>query len=281
MVNRIVLALVIVGLAVQPAAADPGISFLPQTTGQRVHYRIVQTAQTANGPQTSTFAFDLVRRTGVAVVIERNNPDGTPNLSVLKTVADGSLALAEDPSGAAADIDIPGLLAGINLAIAATHANDASAHAAWTATVPVATTPGAESATISLAPANVAGNDFDFSGTGSPAPPASSAPPERQGGRRGGSGSGFPGGAGGGLSDGGGGGGSRGGPGAFPGISGSSNGRPAAANTNRNGMTYVVHVEGHVSSGRVRSIAITETRSVTVANTPFFNVASWAITVLN
>lgn len=276
--NRLQLAAVLVALAVQPVAADPEISLLPQTTGQRVHYRIVQTAQTATGPQTSTVAFDLVRRTGGAVVVERSNPDGTPNLSVLKTGADGSLTLAEDAGGAAADADISGLLAGIDLAIAATRAGDASAHAPWTATIPVATTPDAESATISLVPANVAGNDFDFSGTGSPAPPTAAARPPRQGGRRGESGGGFPSGAygGGGY----GGSGARDGPAAFPGLGGSSSGRPAA-NTNRNGITYVVHVEGHVAGGRVRNIAITETRSVTVANTPFFNVTRWAITVLN
>ena len=277
--NRIMLALVICALAVAPASADAGIFFLPQTTGQRLHYRIVQTSQTANGSQTSIVAFDLVRRTGGAVMIERNNPDGSPNLSVLKTAADGSLSLAEDRNGAAADADIPGLLAGINLAIAATHADDASAHAAWAATIPVPSTPGAESATISLVPANVAGNDFDFSGTGNPTRPASGAPPERQGGRRSGSGGGSPGG---GLGGGGygGRGGPLGGPGVFPGLGGSSGGHPAA-DTNRDRISYIVHIEGHVSNGHVRSIAITETRSVLVANTAFFNVATWAVTVLN
>jgi len=36
-----------------------------------------------------------------------------------------------------------------------------------------------------------------------------------------------------------------------------------------------------VSAGHVSRISITEARSVTVSNIPFFNVASWAITVLN
>ena len=39
--------------------------------------------------------------------------------SVLKTGTDGSLALAEDPRGAAADADLGDVLYGLNLAIAA------------------------------------------------------------------------------------------------------------------------------------------------------------------
>jgi hypothetical protein len=40
-----------------------------------------------------------------------------------------------------------------------------------------------------------------------------------------------------------------------------------------------VRVDGHANGGYVTRIAITQTRSVTVAGLPFVNVGSWAVTV--
>lgn len=287
----LILAFAFVALAALPATADPGIALLPQSVGQRIHYRVVRNTQGTTGPQSTTVVFDLVRRAGTTMVIERGDAAGTPNLSVLKTGTDGSLALAEDPRGAAADADLGDVLYGLNVAIAATHGADASARGAWAATVPVAPTPGAATAAITLVPANVAGSDFDFSGTGqatASAPPQQRAPgrggtsggggafPGRGGGRQGGGG-GYPG-ASGGLPGGGGGDlpGSAANPGS--GTHGDAGGR--AAPGNNGGVSIVVHVAGHVSGGQVNQVAITQTRSITVAYMPFVNVGSWSITVV-
>ncbi len=287
--HALVLALAFVAVAALPAAADPGIALLPQSVGQRIHYRVVRNTQGTTGPQSTTVVFDLVRRAGTTMVIERADAAGTPNLSVLKTGTDGSLALAEDPRGAAADADLGDVLYGLNLAIAATHGADAAAHGAWVATVPVAPTPGAATAAITLVPANVAGSDFDFSGTGqatAAAPPEQRSPgrggtsgggafPGRGGGRPGGGG-GYPG-AGGGLP--GGGGGDLPASGGYPG-GGTHGDASRAAPGNNGGMSIVVHVAGHASGGQVNQVAIIQTRSITVANMPFVNVGSWSITVV-
>jgi hypothetical protein len=272
---------------VMPARAAAGVAFLPQTAGQRITYRLVHTTQTANGPQVTTTVASIVRRAGTTLVIERPAADGTPNLSVLKANPDGSLALADKP--AAADSDLPELLYAFNVAIAITHAADPSAGGTWTAVVPTAATPNATTAQVVLAPAGVVKTAFDFSGNGQ----GSSAPPPRprdtadqlgggagNGGMRGG---GFSGG-GGGFSGGGSGGGAfpgGGGGGAFP--AGGGNRRQRGDQTApdagaRNAAAIALHVDGHVSDGRATRLAVTETRTITLAGEPYSNVGNWTIT---
>jgi hypothetical protein len=247
-----------------PAAADPGgITVLPPAPGQRIHFHVVRTVQGTNGPLSTTTAFDVVRRAGTTLVIERPQPDGAPNISVLTVKKDGSIALAEDARGAAADADLGDLLAGLNLALLATRLADASGHAAWATNIPVSQSANAASALVTILPTNVAGRDFDFTGDGQ----ATDTPPAE---RRGGGGLGFPGGGSG--FPGGGGGGyphrSRGGEGGR----GAESGAPTLVN---------VHIEGHVSRAHVERITIAETRSITVGNLPFVNVGSWAISTAN
>ncbi len=276
--NRLLLALAIAVSTALPAAADSGIAFLPQP-GQRIHYRVVRTTQTLNGPQSTSADFDVVRRTATTLVIERKTVSGAPNLSVLKVAADGSLALAEDANGAAADADLADVLYAMNLALTVTRPDGASARNSWQATLPMASTPQAEIADVTLAPANVQGADFDFAGSAqavgaAPARRSSVRSPLAAGG--GADAGGFPGGAGGG-----GGGYPRGGIGGMPGGGGrsrSEGGGQAAPASNRNGVTTFVQIAGHVSAGSVSRLAITQTRTVTVATLPFFNVAIWSIT---
>jgi hypothetical protein len=270
--QRTLLALAFIALVAQPAAADPGIVLLPQVAAQRLHYRVVRTVQGASGPQATTAAFDVVRRAGNLLVVERTDPNGRPNLSVLKMGSDGSLTLTEDTRASAVDADLREVIAGLNVAIAATRGADASAHATWDANISVASGPGAGVAAITFTPTNVAGNDFDFEGTGDA---KNSTPPER---RSSASGGGFPSGGGGGRGGGAGGRGGRGGGGGQQGSSGSDTAR-SAPESRGDGVSTAVHIAGHASSGRVTQIVITQTRSATVANMPFLNVGSWSITV--
>ena len=43
-------------------------------------------------------------------------------------------------------------------------------------------------------------------------------------------------------------------------------------------MTISMHVDGHVAGGHLTRVAIAEIRSITIANMPFVNVATWTIT---
>jgi hypothetical protein len=209
------LALALIAFPALRAAADPGILFLPKTAGQLLHYHLAHTVQTPTGPQTTSTNVDLVRRAGGTVVIERTGPDGTPNLAVLVPAADGSLH-PEDARAAAADGGLTDLLAGLNLAIAATREGDATAGGTWLATIAIAAPPAAASVPVVLVPSVLTGTDFDFSGTG----------------------------------------------------------QVTAGTT-----SIVVHVEGHAGNARAVRIAITQTRTITVANMPFVNVGSWSIAV--
>jgi len=269
----------VVALAL-PAAADTSLALVPPAPGVALHVRLVHTTQTAHGSDTTTNVFTLVRRSATIAVIERANPDGTPNLSVLTVAADGTLTLAEDPRGAAADADVKGFLDGLNLAIAATHGSDATGKAPWTALMPVGAV-GAAPVTFEAVATGVAELDFNGNGDTSAPPPGpapsespgpdASAMPGFPGGRHGGFGGGLPGGEfGGGGRNGFSGGqvgpGGPGGPGGYR-----RGGAPATPAT--------VQVQGHATAGRVTRMAITITRSVTVANLPYFNTSSWVVTV--
>jgi uncharacterized membrane protein YgcG len=270
----------LIAFAAMPVTAEAAsITLLPQAAGQPVHVRVVRVVESANGPVSTTTTFDLVRRAPATLAMERTQPSGAPNVSVLSVQPDGSLALAEDPRGVAADADAADLLVALNLALAAIRGSDASSHASWAASVPIApsapppnapsptanATSAGPSASLVLIQSKIAGNEFDFSGDGQATENAAQEREGREGGRSGGMG--FPGGGGGFPGGGGGfprGGRSRGGGGA--------EGGPAA-------MQVSVHVEGHADAGRVERIAITQTRSITVANMPFVNVRSWSVTI--
>jgi len=264
-----------------PSAAAAPLVFLPANTGDRVHYRLVHNAQ---GSPPATVAFDLVRKTGATVVLVRSQPNGAPNLSLLKLNPDGSLALAEDPRAAAVDGDLNDLLAGLNMAVAATHDADAVPRGTWYANLTLAQQP-AVSAAVVLVPGPVTGMDYDFAGSGTATTTAivhdqsggpggaddSSDGPPRGGG--GGPGGGSRGGISGGL----------GGLGGLGGMAGGAHRRrggddPSAAGRNAD-MAIDVHVEGHASAGRVNRLAITETRSITVAGLPFVNANTWQLSV--
>jgi hypothetical protein len=271
---RSILTLVLMAALVLPASADATLALLPAAPTARVHYRVVRTQQTAQNPAISVTSFDLVRRTGTTLVLERTSAGGTPNDSVLTQAADGSLALAEDARGVAADADLADALYAVNLAIAATRSSDATAKGSWLAAIPLASTAGAPAASVTIQPGPVepgTSGGFDFSGSGdtianaSPVrrPPPQAGFPGAGGGPGGGGyprhGSGEPGGSG------------SPGPSGAPGDSGT----PARAG----GMAVSVRVDGHANGGYVTRIAITQTRSVTVAGLPFVNVGSWAVTV--
>jgi hypothetical protein len=267
------------GAGMTPARAASGLAFLPQTAGQRITYHLVRTTQTLNGPQVTASAVSIVRRAGTTLVIERPAADGTPNLSVLKANPDGSLALADKAT--ASDGDLTDLLYAFNLAIAIVRNGDPAATGTWLAVVPTAATPNAATAQVLLAPAAIVKTAFDFSGNGqgaaAPAPRSRDTADTNGGGNGGMRGGGsFPGGGGGsGAFPGGGG-------GAFPGGGGgyrrqrSDDSAPASGD--RNAVAMMIHVEGHASNGSATRIAITETRTIVVAGTPYVNVGNWTLT---
>jgi len=292
-------ALLLVVFEVSPAPADTPVALLPAAPGAAQHYRIVHTTQTAHGPTTTTSAFDIVRRSEKTLVIERPNPDGTPNVSVLTQAHDGSLALAEDPRGAAADADLTDVLYGINLAIAATSGIDATAKTPWNVAIPLAPAAGAPTVAVTVVPLGSAAGDVDFSGSGdgyaNPAPARRPNADVGAGAGRGGFGGGFPGGggSGGGGFPGGGGGFPGGGVGGVGGPGGGFPGRGRSADSDQDGpgggppgggqrggtMPVSVRIDGHAAAGRITRVAVTETRSVMVAGLPYVNVGSWAISV--
>jgi hypothetical protein len=231
-----------------------------------------------------------VRRSEKTLVIERANPDGTPNVSVLTQARDGSLALAEDARGAAADADLADVLYGLNVAIAATSGADPSAKNSWNVQIPLAPAVGAPTVPVMVVPLGSAG-DFDFSGSGdgfaNPAPARRVDADGNVPASRGGFGGGFPGGGGGGFPGGGGGGGfPGGGGGGFPGRGRSADsdqdgpgGGPPGGGQRGGSMPVSVRIDGHAAAGRISRIAVTETRSIVVAGLPYVNVGSWAVTV--
>ncbi len=149
-----------------PAAAGPGIAFLPQAPGQRLAYHLARTVETADGLQTTASDFTLVRRAGTTFVIERTGADGAPNLSVLKGAPDGTLAPSADTPGAAADADLNDLLFAVNLAVIATHQGDPTGSGGWDADVPVTPAPRSTIVPILMQPGRLAGTEFDFGGIG-------------------------------------------------------------------------------------------------------------------
>jgi len=263
--NRPVLAAALLAATTIPAfGAPPAATLLPLVPGARVHYHLVHTMQGANGPLTTASDFDVVRRAATTLVIERAQPGGAPNVSVLTVTKDGSLALAEGPSAAAADTDVAGLLEGLNLALATTRNADPAGHGAWAASVPLAG-PGTATAMVSVVPAAVTPAGFDFSGDGQS---TVSPPTPSPGGRDGGGGMQFPGGGGG---RGGGGYGGFGGRSRRGGGEGGGPGGPA--------QDVGVHVEGHYSGAHLDRVTVAQTRSIIVAGMPFVNIASWTLTV--
>jgi len=261
--NRPLFAAALVALTAAPAFAGPApASFLPAAPGARVHLHLVQTIQGANGPLATTTDFDLVRRGPTTLVIERPQPGGAPNVSVLSLNKDGSLALAESPSAATADADAAGLLQGVNFALAATRNADPSAHGAWAASLVIAP-PGTATAMVSIVPATATPGGFDFTGDGETTVAATPPSSDERGGGPGG-GMRFPGG-GGGMGGGGfgrsrRGGGGEGGPGGAP-------------------QNVSLHVDGHYSGTHLDRVTIAQTRSILVAGMPFVNTATWVLSV--
>lgn len=265
-------------LCALPALAARGIALVPQDVGARGHYRVVRMTQSLNGPLTATLDFSLIRRNATTMVLERTGPGGAPNDAILAVAPDGTLTLNESGAAAAADADLTDVLTGLNLAIAAAREGDGVGHDPWPATLLLGSS-GAASAQLMLAPTNLVGSSYDFSGGGQalaqaqPSPQQSSASgPTR---RRGGYG-GVPGG-----SYGGGGfpGAGNGAGGGYPG--GAARQRPPASGGSGAGMTAFFHVDGHANADRLARITITETRTVTIENQPFTNVGSWTISALD
>jgi hypothetical protein len=256
-------AAVIAATALPAVAAPPPPSLLPAAPGGRVHIHLVQTVQGANGPLATATDFDLVRRGPATLVIERPQPGGAPNVSVLSLTKDGSLALAEGPSAAAADADVAGLLQGVNFALAATRNADPSAHGAWAASLPLAP-PGTATAMVSILPAALTPGGFDFTGDGQTTVAPASPSPDRGGGS--GGGMRFPGG-GGGYGGFGGGRSRRGG--------GGEEGCPRGGSA----QNVSVHVEGHYSGTHLDRVTIAQTRSILVGGMPFVNTGSWVLTI--
>jgi hypothetical protein len=245
------------------ASADSLIAVLPQSVHQAVHYRVTRTIQGFNGPETTTQNFALMRRDASNFSLERTDAHSVPTAVPLKIGADGMLTLANAGADASPDAALNDALFAFDAALVAMKDATGAAHDSWAAYVPVSPAKGAQVAAITFVPANVAGSELDFYGTGqavaatgaaSVATASASPEPERRGGgRRGG---GF------------GGGGYRGRPGGDEAAAG-----PGAVSTS-------LHVEGHISAKRVTRIAMTETRTVTVQNLPFVNVSSWSITIV-
>jgi hypothetical protein len=219
-----------------------------------MHFRLVRTVQGTSGPLATTADFDLVRRGATTLVIERPQPGGTPNVSVLSINRDGSIAVPDPARAAAADADLADLLGGLNLGIAAIRGAEGTPRA-WAASVPVLPAATGASALVSIVPGATTANGFDFAGDGQVS--VAAAAPERR--ARGG---GFPGGGGfprGGRSRGGGG---EGGP-----DGGGS-------------QTVAVHVEGRVNAGQLERITVSQTRSVVIGEMPYVNVSSWMLSSL-
>jgi len=264
--NRPLCVAALLALSAVPAfAAPPAPSLLPAATGARVYYHLVQTVQGANGPLATATDFDLVRRGPTALVIERPQPGGPPNVSVLTINKDGSLALAESPNAAAADADVTGLLAGLNDALAATRSADPASHGAWAASLNL-TPPGSAPAMVSIIPATTTSGGLDFTGDGQTTVAPPSPAPNRGGGRFGGGG--FPGG-GGGFPGGGGGG----------GFGRSRRGGDEGGGPGGGSQTVSIHIDGHYSGTHLDRITIAQTRSIIVAGMPFVNTGSWSLTI--
>jgi hypothetical protein len=253
-------------LAPTAAAAEPVMSVLPAAAGQSVTYRVTRTLQGAGGPDAVAQTYRVTRRGPATLEIERVDPHAVPTAAVLNVGANGTVALA-DPAIASAEPGLNDAVYAFDAAIVATREATGSPHDSWASYVPVSGANGAPTAGITFVPANVAGAEMDFYGTGQVAPgnprakPSATPSPEQRsrGGRGGFGGGGFGGRGGGGDRD------ERAGRGA----------EPAA-----DAVATTLHVDGHFSAKRLTKLTITETRSVTVANMPFTNVSSWSLTVM-
>jgi hypothetical protein len=55
-------------------------------------------------------------------------------------------------------------------------------------------------------------------------------------------------------------------------------GSPASVIVRVSVTAIALHVDGHVSDGRATRLAVTETRTITLAGEPYSNVGNWTIT---
>jgi hypothetical protein len=161
----LLLAVALAASTTFPASAATGLSLLPQTAGQRTTYRLVRSVQLTNGSQSATtMTFSVVRRPGTTAVIERTDPNGAPNNSILTLTADGTLVPA-DTRTTSADGDLADVLYALNLANAATRAGDPTAGGTWLGMIQAVPAPHATTAPLVLVPSSIAGTSFDFSGS--------------------------------------------------------------------------------------------------------------------
>ncbi|HZO92663.1 MAG TPA: hypothetical protein VFB22_02760 [Candidatus Baltobacteraceae bacterium] len=263
-VAPILLVLTALAIGPPPVSADSEVAVLPQASRPAMQIRVARTIQGFSGPEVTTQTYQLVRKSPTALTIQRVDPHSVPTTYVLHVGPDGTVALA-DAAAAVAEPALGDVVYALDAAIVAMREATGSPHDSWNAYVPISGAKGAPTAGITFVPANVAGAEMDFYGTGqavpgNPAAGASPAPERRRGGGRGGfGGGGF-------------GGGGRGRYGARGGDQSGERAEAAAVATS-------VQIDGHLSDKRVTRIAITETRTVTVANLPFTNVSSWSIAV--
>lgn len=231
---------VLSALTTRPAGAEPIIHFLPATAGQRVVYRVERTIPGANGAQSVSAVVALQRQDDASFTLELGDPP--LDSAVVRLAGDGSLVLGAT-GNTTPDGNLRDVVRTLDLALAVTQNIDQAVHGVWQASVPLAKVPTPSTATVALFPANVAGSDFDFSGSGeaiaAPSAEPSSAP------RRG------------------------------------SRGDADAPTGSDAGQLMNVSVQGRVVDSRVLHIAIAQTQSsIATANAPAVTIGSWSITVV-
>jgi hypothetical protein len=234
---------VLVALAARPVAADSGISLLP-AAGERTVYRIGRTVPGANGGQSTTAVVTLEREQDASYALVLGDPVPM-DTAVVQLAGDGSLVLGA-AGNTPADGNLRDVVYALDLALAATANIDQAVHGVWQANIPIAQSSGSATATVALFPANVAGSDFNFSGSGevisTPAAEPSSAP--RHAGR-------------------------------------DARGDADGPTGSDEGVLINVHVDGQVIGGRIVRVAIAQSRSsIATANAPAVNIGSWSVTVL-
>jgi hypothetical protein len=227
-------------LPARPAGAEPTIHFLPSTAGQTVVYRVERTNPGANGAQSVSALVALQRQDDASFTLQLGDPP--LDAAVVRLAGDGSLVLGATGS-TTADGNLRDVVYALNLALAVTQNVDQAVHGVWSANVPLARVPVPSTATVALFPADVAGSDFDFSGSGEAisAPPAEPSTPPRRG----------------------------------------SRGNADAPTGSDAGQLMNVSVQGRVVGGRVMRVAIAQSQSsIATANAPALTIGSWSVTVV-
>jgi hypothetical protein len=264
------------------APAEAALTVLPASPGVAVYFKVTQTTQSADGPQSTTRELSVRRRSADVALLE-----DVTTVWLTRVLPDGTIQLNEGPLAAARDTDLIATIQTLDQAQSLAR-GAAAGKTTWSASIPLET---ADAAGPTPAPVPVqiqasgSSTDYDLAGSAqtevSPADGSASPAEGDDSGSGSPRGGGFPGGGGGFPGGGGGGGGGFGGH-----RYGGSGGRHDEGGGGPEGgrrlppITVTLAITGHVAAGALTRFSLTKTRTLMLGTTPYTNLSSWTVEVV-